>query len=156
MIKNEKIKASEVSVTGLEGEDLGIMSTKEALKLAKELKVDLICTSLMTSPPPCKLIRAGAAKQEAAAEKRKDRAPKTKEIRLTPHIEEHDYDTKKTQMERILKSGDIAKLVVKIQGKQGDAAKKLLEDLIRDLKPWGSPSTGIQLSGKQAVVELHP
>ncbi|MBD7970767.1 translation initiation factor IF-3 [Paenibacillus gallinarum] len=156
MIKNEKIKASEVHVTGLAGEDLGLMSTSEALKLAKELKVDLVCTSLMTSPPPCKLIGAGAAKQEALAEKRKDRAPKTKEIRLTPHIEEHDYDTKKTQMERILKTGDIVKLVVKIQGKQGEAAKKLLEDFIRDLKPLGKPSTGIQLSGKQAVVELHP
>lgn len=156
MIKNEKIKASEVDVTGLNGEDLGIMSTKEALKLAKELKVDLVCTSLMTSPPPCKLIRAGAAKEEKAAEKRKDRAPKTKEIRLTPYIEEHDYDTKKTQMERILKTGDIVKLVVKVQGKQGDEAKKLLERLIADLKPWGSPRTGIQLSGKQAVVEICP
>ena len=59
MIKNEKIKASEVHVTGLLGEDLGVMSTKEALLLAKQLKVDLVCTSLMSSPPPCKLIGAG-------------------------------------------------------------------------------------------------
>lgn len=156
MIKNEKIKAAEVEVTGIDGEDLGVMKTAEALALAKKLKVDLVCTSLISSPPPCRLVGAGAAKQEAAAEKRKSREPKIKEIRLTPHIEEHDYDTKKTQMERILKSGDIVKLVVKIQKKEGDLAKSLLEGLIRDLKEFGTPKTGIQLSGKQAVVELMP
>lgn len=67
MIKNEKIKATEVQLTGLNGEDLGVMSTQEALLLAKRHKVDLVCLSLMTSPPPCKLIGAGAAKAEAAA-----------------------------------------------------------------------------------------
>ncbi|MCM3782727.1 translation initiation factor IF-3 [Neobacillus mesonae] len=156
MIKNEKIKAAEVDVTGIDGEHLGVMPTSEALALAKKLKVDLVCTSLMSSPPPCRLIGAGAAKQEASAEKRKAREPKVKEIRLTPHIEDHDYDTKKTQMERILKTGDIVKLVVKIQGKEGDKAKSLIESLLRDLKEFGKPATGIQISGKQAAVEIHP
>ncbi|MCM3128945.1 MULTISPECIES: translation initiation factor IF-3 [unclassified Paenibacillus] len=156
MIKNEKIKAAEVVVTGIDGEDLGVMKTSEALALAKKLKVDLVCTTLLSSPPPCRLVGAGVAKQEAAAEKRKNREPKVKEIRLTPHIEEHDYDTKKTQMERILKSGDMVKLVVKIQKKEGEMAKSLLESLVRDLKEFGEPKTGIQLSGKQAVVELMP
>ena len=69
MIKNEKIKASEVHVTGLQGEDLGVMSTKEALLLAKKLKVDLVCTSLMSSPPPCKLIGAGRSETRGPAGK---------------------------------------------------------------------------------------
>lgn len=71
MIKNEKIKAAEVQLTGLNGEDLGVMSTQEALLLAKQHKVDLVCLSLMTSPPPCKLIGAGAAKAEAQQAKKK-------------------------------------------------------------------------------------
>lgn len=62
MIKNEKIRAAEVELTGLNGEQLGIVPTSEALAMAKRLKVDLVCLSLMSSPPPCKLIeRSGQA-----------------------------------------------------------------------------------------------
>ncbi|MEW9700813.1 translation initiation factor IF-3 [Paenibacillus sp. SI8] len=160
MIKNEKIKASEVHVTGLNEEDLGVVSTAEALAMAKRLKVDLVCTSLMSSPPPCKLIGAGQAKQEVLQEKHQARkqgqAPKVKEIRLTPQIEDHDLETKRSQAERILQSGDAVLLVVKISGKEGAKAKELLETLLRDLSPLGQKRTGIQLSGKQAAVQLDP
>mgnify|MGYP000580866937 CR=1 FL=1 len=155
IVMNEKIKASEVQLTGVNGEDLGIVRTSDALAMAKKLKVDLICTSLMSSPPPCKLQGAGAAKQAAQQASKRERQPKVKEIRLTPHIEEHDYDTKKQQAERILKSGDSVILVVKIQGKEGIKAKQLLEALINELNPYGRPQTGIQLSGKQAVVQIN-
>ncbi|NOU96789.1 translation initiation factor IF-3 [Paenibacillus sp. LMG 31456] len=156
MIMNEKIKSSEVQLTGINGEDLGIVATSEALLMARKLKVDLVCTSLMSSPPPCKLIGAGAAKQEALAERKKDHKPKLKEIRLTPQIEDHDYETKKQQAERILKSGDAVLLVVSIRGKEGDRAKELLEALLKDLNPMGRKKTGIQLSGKQAMVQIDP
>ena len=59
MILNEQIKASEVQLTGLNGESLGIVSRADALALAKKYKVDLVCISLMASPPPCKLISRG-------------------------------------------------------------------------------------------------
>lgn len=154
MIMNEKIKASEVWLTGVDGEDLGIVPTKEALAMAKRLKVDLVCTSLMSSPPPCKLIGAGAAKDEKRQADKKDRQPKVKEIRLTPQIEEHDYETKKLQAQRILTSGDAVQLVVKIQGKEGAKAKELLERLVKELSGAGRKHTGIQLSGKQAAVQL--
>lgn len=155
IIMNEKIKASEVHLTGVNGEDLGIVRTSEALAMAKKLKVDLICTSMMSSPPPCKLQGAGAAKQEAQQAGKRDRQPKVKEIRLTPQIEDHDYETKKQQAERILKSGDSVMLVVKLQGKEGPKAKQLLESLIKELSTSGHPQTGIQLSGKQAAVQIN-
>lgn len=156
MIKNEKIKASEVQLIGVDGEDLGTVPTSEALALARKLKVDLVCTSLLASPPPCKLIGAGAAKQEAQQAQKRERAPKLKELRLTPQIEDHDYDTKKQQAERILKSGDSVLLVVRVQGKEGAKAKELLESLMKDLSPVGRKQTGIQLSGKQAAVQIDP
>lgn len=156
MITNEKIKASEVRLTGVDGEDLGVVATAEALAMAKKLKVDLVCESLMSSPPPCRLIAAGAAKQAAQQASRREREPKLKEIRLTPRIEEHDYDTKLEQARRILQAGDAAWFVVRIVGKEGAQAKELLERLIRELKPLGRPATGIQLSGKQAAVRLDP
>ena len=157
MIMNEKIKASEVALVGVDGEDLGVVKTAEALAMARRLKVDLVCESLFQSPPPCRLIGAGAARDAKLQEKRKEREPKVKEIRLTPAIETHDLDTKRTQAERILKGGDSALFVVKLSGaKEGEAAKRLLEELIRSLAPHGSKKTGVQVSGKQESVQLDP
>jgi translation initiation factor IF-3 len=160
MIMNEKIKASEVLLTGINGEGLGVISTVEALAMAKKLKVDLVCISLMSSPPPCKLVGRGAAKQEALQEKqfeRKQAQPlKVKEIRLTANIEDHDYETKQRQAEKILISGDAVHLVVRIQGKEGPRAKELLERLLQDLAAHGQKQTGIQVSGKQAAVQVNP
>jgi translation initiation factor IF-3 len=156
MIMNEKIKAAEVHLTGVDGEDLGVVPTSEALAMARKLKVDLVCTSLMSSPPPCKLMGAGAAKQEAQQARKREKAPKVKEIRLTAQIEEHDYDTKRQQAERILSSGDAVLFVVKLQGKEGPRAKELLEALLKDLSGVGRKQTGIQLSGKQAAVQVDP
>lgn len=162
MIKNEKIKAIEVQLTGIHGEDLGIIKTSEALMMARMLEVDLVCETLHSSPPPCRLVSGAAAIQAEQQAKKREREPKLKEIRLTPQIEEHDYDTKKGQAERILKAGDAVLLVVNIQGKQGrqgkddGQAKKLLESLVEDLASFGSKKTGIQVSGKQAAVQLTP
>jgi translation initiation factor IF-3 len=160
MIMNEKIKASEVHLTGARGEDLGVMSRDKALEMARKLKVDLVCTSLFSSPPPCKLMSRGAAKQEATkgnqVARKKEQGPKVKEIRLTALIEEHDYDTKMRQADKLLKAGNAVQLVVKIHGKEGPKAKELVERLLKDLASCGKKETGIQLSGKQAAVRVNP
>jgi len=158
---NEKIKASEVALTGLDGEDLGIVSREKALALAKEAKADLVCTSLLSSPPPCRLSGRGAAKQTASQEKRAERvqegAVKTKEIRLTAQIEDHDYETKLRQSEKLLSSGHAVQLTVKLAGaKEGVRAKELLERMLKELAPLGTRETGIQVSGKQAAVSVKP
>jgi translation initiation factor IF-3 len=160
LLVNEKIRASEVQLTGVNGEDLGVVPRDEALALARKLKVDLVCTSLFSSPPPCKLISRGAAKQVAAKDKqgirKKDQPLKLKEIRLTANIEDHDYETKQRQAEKLLASGNAVQLVVKIQGKEGPKAKELLERLLKDLAASGKKQTGIQVSGKQAAVQVNP
>jgi translation initiation factor IF-3 len=159
MILNEKIKASEVQLTGQHGENLGIVSRDEALALAKKLKLDLVCTSLMMSPPPCKLMSSGAARQNADQANKKARtgeAVKIKEIRLTANIEEHDYETKQKQAEKLLAAGNAVQFVVKIQAKEGPKAKELLERLLKSLETSGTKTSGIQLSGKQAAVQLNP
>ncbi|MGQ8874509.1 translation initiation factor IF-3 [Paenibacillus sp. TSA_86.1] len=161
MIKNEKIKAAEVQLTGLNGEDLGVMSTREALVLAKQHKVDLVCLSLMTSPPPCKLIGAGAVREEVQqAKKKAGKSPekrKVKEIRLHLQMEDHDRDVKQSQAERILKKGDSVKFVIQVHGaKEGDAGKVWAEELCKALKEHGNKTTGVQVSGKQVVIQLDP
>lgn len=160
VMMNEKIRASEVRLTGLQGEDLGIVPRDEALAMAHELKVDLVCTSLMSSPPPCKLVGKGQARKQADQEKRsakvKEQPGKVKELRLTPHIEEHDYDTKLRQAAKLLGSGTSVQLVVRIQGKEGPKAKELLERMLKDLTESGRKQSGIGVSGKQASVQVLP
>lgn len=161
MIMNEQIKASEVRLIGLDGEDLGVVSREEALALARQHKVDLVCESLFSSPPPCRLIGRGAAKERESRQRKDERmqgqAPKTKEIRLTPRIEDHDYETKLRQAEKLLREGYAVQLVVKLAGsKEGTMAKELLERLSKELSAFGKRETGIQVSGKQAAVRLLP
>jgi translation initiation factor IF-3 len=159
MILNEQIKASEVQLTGLQGENLGIVTREEALALAKKFKVDLVCTSLMTSPPPCKLISRGAARQnvdQANKKARNEAVIKVKEIRLTANIEAHDYETKQSQAEKLLTSGYAVQFVVKLQAKEGPKAKELLEQMLKSLASSGTKASGIQLSGKQAAVQINP
>ncbi|PZE22783.1 translation initiation factor IF-3 [Paenibacillus xerothermodurans] len=159
LLINEKIKAAEVHLTGLQEEDLGVVARDEALALAKRMKADLVCTSLMSSPPPCKLVARGTASQTLLQEKRKAKkeAPaKEKEIRLSANIEDHDYGTKKSQAEKSLAAGHSVRLVVRLQAKEGQKAKELLERMLRDLSGCGREESGIQLSGKQAVVKVNP
>ncbi|MFS0724545.1 translation initiation factor IF-3 [Paenibacillus sp. 1P07SE] len=159
MLMNEKIKASEVLLTGLDGEQLGVVSREEALALAKQAKADLVCDSLMSSPPPCRLASRGQAKRQTPKAKKEDGAPqKVKEIRLTAGIEQHDYETKQRQIEKLLQSGQAAVLVVRLQGRRGEGeqAKELLQRLLADLRSAGTPRTGIQVSGKQAAVVVDP
>ncbi|WP_340006330.1 translation initiation factor IF-3 [Paenibacillus sp. FSL K6-0276] len=166
---NEQIRASEVVLTGLRGEKLGIVSREEALAMARSAGADLVCTSLMSSPPPCSLTPKGKAKaaaQKEAAATRKASAgsatkggskEKVKELRFTAHIEEHDYDTKLRQAEKHLRSGKPVQLVVKASGaKEAAASKAVLERLVTDLKEVGTKETGIQTGGKGSQVKLNP
>ncbi|OKP84901.1 translation initiation factor IF-3 [Paenibacillus helianthi] len=166
---NEQIRASEVVLTGLKGEKLGVVSREEALARARSAGADLVCTSLMSSPPPCSLMAKGKAK--AAAQKdntaRKaasgrtpagaDSKEKVKELRFTAHIEEHDYDTKLRQADKHLRSGKPVQLVVKASGaKEAAASKAVIERLLADLKEVGMKDTGIQYGGKGSQVKVNP
>lgn len=165
---NEQIRASEVVLTGLRGEHLGIVSRSEALAMARSAGADLVCTSLMSSPPPCSLMAKGKAKaaaQKESAARKGDagRSPgrgskeKVKELRFTAHIEEHDYDTKLRQADKLLRSGKPVQCVVKASGaKEAAAAKAVLERLLADLKEVGTKETGIQTSGKGSQVKVNP
>lgn len=170
VLMNEQIRASEVLLTGLKGENIGIVTREEALAMARSSKADLVCTSLMSSPPPCSLMakgkaKAAAQKESTAAHKSgkqqqaggNGRPEKVKELRLTAHTEQHDYDTKLRQADKHLRSGKPVQLVVKASGaKEGAAARKVLEQLLSDLKEVGSKETGIQTSGKGSQVTLRP
>jgi translation initiation factor IF-3 len=161
---NEQIKAAEVELTGLKGEKLGTVSRSKALSMARAAGADLVCTSLMSSPPPCSLVAKGKGKAAAQAARKGDTSrpqggsnEKVKELRFTAHIEEHDYDTKLRQADKHLRSGKPVQLVVKSSGaKEAAAAKAVLERLVADLKEAGTKASGLQTSGKGAQVRINP
>ncbi|MBY9077909.1 translation initiation factor IF-3 [Paenibacillus sp. HN-1] len=168
VLMNEQIKASEVSLTGLHGEQLGVISRDEALAMAVSAGADLVCTSLMSSPPPCTLMAKGTGKaamrKESAARRAEDsRASgggsreKAKELRFTAFIEDHDYETKLRQAEKLLLAGKPVLLTVKAAGaKEAAASRAVLERLVNDLKTVGVKDTGIQSGGKGSQVKLNP
>lgn len=159
IIMNEKIKAKEVELKGVNGEELGIVATADALRMAKEQKVDLVCLSLMSSPPPCQLISRSEHKAVKSKEKQQERkatvGAKLKEVRMNADIEAHDYDTKKRQAERILAAGHDVQLTILVENKKSEPAKKLALELIRDLAAAGTQDKGIQVSGKQVIAIIR-
>ena len=128
--------------------------------MAKELRVDLVCLSLTSSPPPCKLVQHSEFKNQVDKQKQKerkaDKGSKVKEIRLSASIEEHDYDTKKRQAERILQGGDAIQLTVRLEKKETQLATELIKRMVSELTHCGKQEKGIQTSSKQILAILYP
>lgn len=156
VIKNEQIKASDVIVYGLDEQLIDEMPTSQALQLAKQLNADLIVTNSMQSPPRTQLVAKGLANQVMQQQNTKDADSniKTKEIRLTPHIEQHDLDTKIEQIKKLINSRHLVLLVIKIQGKEAAKGKLLAEDILTLLAAEAKPLSKLQVSGKQIQVTL--
>jgi len=95
---NEQIRAREVLVIDSEGTQLGVMKTDEALKLAREKKMDLVNVAPNAKPPVCRMMDYGKHKYEQSKKereaKKKQRTTSIKEIKLRPNIDKHDFDVK--------------------------------------------------------------
>ena len=156
IIKNEQIKAADVILYGLDNQLIGELTTSEALQLAKQQSADLVVTNGMQSPPRCQLIAKGKTNQVLQQQKPKASSQiKTKEIRLTPHIEQHDLDTKLVQIKNLLHHDNHVVLVIKVQGKEAKKAAALAEDIINLLAHDAKPQTKLKISNKQVQVTLE-
>ena len=119
---NEEITAKEIRVVTADGEPLGIMSSKEALKIAYEKELDLVMIAPMATPPVCKIMDYGKfcfEKQKREKEaKKKQQTVELKEIQLSCRIEQHDFDTRVNQAKRFLGEGNKVKAVVRFKGRE--------------------------------------
>ena len=106
---NEKIRADQVRLIGPDGEQVGIVSTSEALAYADRLNLDLVEVAPMAIPPVCKVMDYGKYRYEQEQKAKEARKRQTtisiKEIKLRPKIDDHDFDTKKGHVERFLEKG---------------------------------------------------
>ena len=119
---NEQIRDKEVRVIGEDGEQLGIMSAKEALKLAEEAGVDLVKIAPTAKPPVCKIVDYGKFKYEQTRKekeaKKKQKVVEIKEIRLSPNIDTNDLNTKINAAKKFISKGDRVKVTLRFRGRE--------------------------------------
>ena len=119
---NDRIRVPQVRLIGFSGEQVGVVDIDTALKMADEVGLDLVEIAPEAQPPVCKVMDFGKYKYEIAQKAREARQNQThivvKEMRLRPKIEPHDYETKKTHIERFLKGGDEVKVTIQFRGRE--------------------------------------
>ena len=137
---NEQIRDKEVRVIGENGEQLGIMSSKEAQALADEAGVDLVKIAPTAQPPVCRIVDYGTFKYEQMKRekeaKKKQHVVEIKEIRLTPNIDTNDLNTKINAARKFLKEGDRVKVTLRFRGREMahmQTSKHILDDFAEGL-----------------------
>ena len=131
---NEQIRDKEVRLIGTDGEQLGIMSAKEAMKLAIEADLDLVKIAPGAQPPACKIIDYGKYSYELARKekeaKKKQRTIEIKEVRLSPNIDENDLNTKASAARKFITKGNKVKVTLRFRGREMahvQSSKKILD-----------------------------
>jgi translation initiation factor IF-3 len=135
LLINEQIRDKEVRVIGEDGEQLGVMSIKEAMDLAEEAGVDLIKIAPTAKPPVCKIADYGKYKYEQMRRekeaKKKQKVIEIKEIRLSPNIDTNDLNTKANAARKFLTKGDKVKVSLRFRGREMahmNSSKHILDD----------------------------
>ena len=146
---NEQIRDREVRLIGTDGEQLGIMSAREAMKLAQEAELDLVKIAPGAKPPVCKIIDYGKYKYEQTRKekeaKKKQRTVEIKEVRLSPNIDTNDLNTKMNNAKKFISKGNKVKVTLRFRGREMahvqssrhilDEFAKALEDIALVDKP---------------------
>ena len=160
---NEQIRDREVRVIGEEGQQLGVMPPKEAMKLAKEANVDLVKIAPSANPPVCKLVNYGKYRYEQQKRdkeaKKKQKVFQLKEVKLRPNIEDHDFYVKLKNAQRFLADGNKVKVTIMFRGREmthpelgGEVlerfAKELGDSIVREKPP--------KLEGRNMTMVVGP
>ena len=158
---NEQIRDKEVRVIGTDGEQLGIMSAKEALKLAEEAGVDLVKIAPTAKPPVCKIVDYGKYKYELTRKekeaKKKQKVIETKEIRLSPNIDTNDLNTKINAARKFIAKGDKVKVTLRFRGREMAHmanSKHILDDFAEALADVATVDKAPKVEGRSMAMFL--
>lgn len=158
---NEQIRDKEVRVISAEGDQLGIMSAKDAMKLAREADLDLVKIAPNATPPVCKIIDYGKYRYELARKekeaKKKQKVIEIKEVRLSPNIEENDLNTKINAARKFLQKGDKVKVTLRFRGREMShmaASKHILDDFAEKLGDIAIVDKPSKVEGRSLVMFL--
>ncbi len=160
---NEQIKVPEVRLIGPDGQQIGVMPTKEALAFAAEAHLDLVEVAPQAAPPVCRVMDYGKFKYQQSKKQQEARRRQTtiqvKEIKVRPKIEEHDMAFKLRNAIRFLGEGDKVKISVIFRGREiahTDRGFKLLAQMIEALAEAGTVEQDPRLEGRNLSMIVTP
>jgi translation initiation factor IF-3 len=160
---NEFIQSQKVRVIDENGENLGVLYTREAIALAEEVGLDLVEVSPNADPPVAKFLDVGKFKYEA--QKKANLARKTqktqeiKEIKMRPNIDDHDYDTKMKAIHKFIGEGDKVKVTLRFRGRElahGQLGMKLLQRVQEDTAEEAKIEQYPRMEGRQMLMVIAP
>ena len=160
---NEEINHKEVRLVGAEGEQIGIVTSEEALAKAKALSLDLVEIAPQGEPPVCRIMDFGKhlfeERKKRAEAKKKQKQSQVKEIKFRPTTDIGDYKVKLKNLIRFLEDGDKAKVTLRFRGREmshQDIGMNLMMRIKEDLEPFGALEQEPKLEGKQMVMVFGP
>jgi len=158
---NEQIRDREVRVIGADGEQLGVMPTREAMRLAEEAGVDLVKIAPTAKPPVCKIVDYGKFKYEQARKdkeaKKKQKIVEIKEIRLSPNIDTNDLNTKVNAARKFISRGDRVKVTLRFRGREMahmNTSKHILDDFAQALSDIAVMDKAPKVEGRSMTMFL--
>jgi translation initiation factor IF-3 len=160
---NRDIRIPKVQLIDAEGQNLGVVPTDEAMKMAEEAGLDLVEISPNSEPPVCKILDLGKLKyanqKKAAEARKKQKIVEIKEIKMRPNIDTHDYEVKMKAMNRFFEEGDKVKVTLKFRGREmahQELGMKLLLQVKDDTLEIAKVEAEPKLEGRQMMMVLAP
>jgi len=158
---NEQIREKEVQVIDEQGAKLGVMKTHDAILKAEEKKLDLVLVAPNAKPPVCKIMNYGKYKFEQAKKekeaRKKQKTVEVKELRVTPNIEEHDFNFKSKNARKFIEDGNKVKITVRFRGRELNYVKlgeETLKKFIEELSDIAQVEKKPLLEGKNMFIIL--
>lgn len=158
---NEQIRDKEVRVVSDSGEQLGVMSTKDAMKLAEDAGFDLVKISPTAKPPVCKITDYGKFRYEAIRRekeaKKKQKTVEIKEVRLSPNIDPNDLNTKVNMARKFLTKGDKVKVTLRFRGRElahVNSSKSILIEFAEKLSDVSYIEKEAKFEGRSMIMFL--
>jgi translation initiation factor IF-3 len=160
---NELITARSVRVIDAEGENRGVLTIDDAIRLAEEAGLDLVEISPQVDPPVVKIMDFGKYKYELQKKKneakKKQKVIEIKEIKMRPNIDQHDYDVKMRSIHRFLADGDKVKVTLRFRGREmahQEIGVRVLERIRDEMDPVSKVEQMPRLENRQMVMVLAP
>lgn len=158
---NEQIRDREVRVVSATGEQLGIMSSRDAFKLAQEAGLDLVKIAPTARPPVCKIIDYGKFRYEQARKekeaKKKQKTVEIKEVRLSPNIDENDLNTKAGAARKFITKGNRVKVTLRFRGREMahvQSSKVILDEFAKRLEDVATVEKTPKMEGRSMTMFL--
>lgn len=158
---NEQIRDKEIRLIGEDGEQLGIMPTREALKMAQDAELDLVKIAPTAKPPVCKIVDYGKYKYEQMRRekeaRKKQKTVELKEVRLSPNIETNDLNTKINAAKKFIAKGDKVKVTLRFRGREMahmQNSKHILDDFAEALSEVAVVEKAPKLEGRSLSMVL--